>query len=194
MSRRAEVERRTKETEVRAALSLDEAGEPRVSVGIGFFDHMLTLLAFHWGVSLDLTAKGDIHVDGHHTVEDVGIVLGDALSRAAGDKKGIARYGFASVPMDEALVRVTLDLSGRPIVVMDAAALPDNKVGDFDTELVLEFLRAFANHAGLTLHVEIVSGANRHHVIEAIFKALGRALAAAFSRGAGGVPSTKGVL
>jgi len=194
MPRSSQKERRSKETEIRVALSLDAAGEPRVSTGMGFFDHMLTLLGFHWGVTLDLTAKGDLQVDGHHTVEDIGIVLGDALTEALGDKKGIARYGFASIPMDEALVRVTVDISGRPMLTMNQEALPDNKVGEFDTELIVEFLRAFANHAGLTVHIEIMRGKNRHHVIEAIFKGLARALKAATTMGGGGVPSTKSVL
>jgi imidazoleglycerol-phosphate dehydratase len=194
MARRAEKERKSKETEIRVALSLDTAAEPRISTGVGFFDHMLTLLGFHWGVTLDVAAKGDIEVDAHHTVEDVGIVLGEALKAALGDMKGINRYGFAAVPMDEALVRVTLDISGRPLVVANDDAIPANKVGEFDTELAVEFLRALANHAGLTVHVEIVRGTNRHHIIEALFKALARALKAAVAHGTGGIPSTKGML
>ncbi|MBN1808320.1 MAG: imidazoleglycerol-phosphate dehydratase HisB [Planctomycetes bacterium] len=192
MARSAQKERTSKETGVRVALNIDEAGEPRVSTGIGFFDHMLTLLGFHWGVTLDVDAKGDTEVDGHHTVEDVGIVLGDALTEALGDKKGINRYGFASVPMDEALVRASVDVSGRPLLVMNEDVVPKEKVGAFDTELAAEFLRAFANHAGLTVHVEIVRGANAHHVLEAVFKAAARALRTATGKGAGGVPSSKG--
>lgn len=193
--RAAAVERRTAETQISLQVNLDDAQAPKVQTGLGFFDHMLVLLGRHGFFSLKLTVAGDLEVDGHHTVEDTGICLGQALSRALGDKVGIARYGTAFVPMDEALAMVSLDISGRPYLVFDAV-LPSGKVGDFDLELVEEFLRALAVHAGLTLHVRLLAGKNAHHMAEAIFKALGRALAAAMAKDprVTGVLSTKGSL
>lgn len=191
--RKAEVSRKTKETQITVSLNLNETLDPSVETGVGFFDHMLSSLGFHSGFSLKINARGDLDVDQHHTVEDVGIALGDALAQALGDKKGIRRFGFASVPMDEALAKVSLDISGRPLLEIHGE-LPDGKVGDFDAALVVEFLRGLANHAAVTLHVEVVSGQDKHHTLEAVFKALGRALKDAVSTDSGDIPSTKGVL
>ena len=193
--RTAAVERRTAETKICLSVQLDEPKTPLVQTGLGFFDHMLVLLGRHGFFGLQLEVQGDLEVDGHHTVEDTGICLGQALQQALGDKAGIARYGTAFVPMDEALAMVSLDISGRPYLVFDAQ-LPFGKVGDFDLELVEEFLRALAVHAGLTLHVRLLSGKNAHHMVEAIFKALGRALAEAMAKDSRvrGVLSTKGSL
>ena len=193
--RTAAVERRTAETKICLSVQLDEPKTPLVQTGLGFFDHMLVLLGRHGFFGLQLEVQGDLEVDGHHTVEDTGICLGQALNQALGDKAGIARYGTAFVPMDEALAMVSLDISGRPYLVFDAQ-LPFGKVGDFDLELVEEFLRALSVHAGLTLHVRLLSGKNAHHMVEAIFKALGRALAEAMAKDSRvrGVLSTKGSL
>ncbi|WP_319404327.1 imidazoleglycerol-phosphate dehydratase HisB [uncultured Anaeromusa sp.] len=193
--RTAAVERRTAETKICLSVQLDEPKTPQVQTGLGFFDHMLVLLGRHGFLGLQLEVQGDLEVDGHHTVEDTGICLGQALQQALGDKIGIARYGTAFVPMDEALAMVSLDISGRPYLVFDAQ-LPFGKVGDFDLELVEEFLRALSVHAGLTLHVRLLSGKNAHHMVEAIFKALGRALADAMAKDSRvrGVLSTKGSL
>ena len=193
--RTAAVERRTAETKICLSVQLDEPKTPLVQTGLGFFDHMLVLLGRHGFFGLQLEVQGDLEVDGHHTVEDTGICLGQALNQALGDKAGIARYGTAFVPMDEALAMVSLDISGRPYLVFDAQ-LPFGKVGDFDLELVEEFLRALSVHAGLTLHVRLLSGKNAHHMVEAIFKALGRALAEAMAKDSRvrGVLSTKGTL
>ena len=193
--RTAAVERRTAETKICLSVQLDEPKTPTVQTGLGFFDHMLVLLGRHGFFGLQLEVQGDLEVDGHHTVEDTGICLGQALQQALGDKAGIARYGTAFVPMDEALAMVSLDISGRPYLVFDAQ-LPFGKVGDFDLELVEEFLRALSVHAGLTLHVRLLSGKNAHHMVEAIFKALGRALADAMAKDSRvrGVLSTKGTL
>lgn len=193
--RTAAVERRTAETKICLSVQLDEPKTPLVQTGLGFFDHMLVLLGRHGFFGLQLEAQGDLEVDGHHTVEDTGICLGQALQQALGDKAGIARYGTAFVPMDEALAMVSLDISGRPYLVFEAQ-LPFGKVGDFDLELVEEFLRALSVHAGLTLHVRLLSGKNAHHMVEAIFKALGRALAEAMAKDSRvrGVLSTKGTL
>ncbi|WP_027937936.1 imidazoleglycerol-phosphate dehydratase HisB [Anaeroarcus burkinensis] len=193
--RTAAVERRTAETKICLSVQLDEPKTPLVQTGLGFFDHMLVLLGRHGFFGLQLEVQGDLEVDGHHTVEDTGICLGQALQQALGDKAGIARYGTAFVPMDEALAMVSLDISGRPYLVFDAQ-LPFGKVGDFDLELVEEFLRALSVHAGLTLHVRLLSGKNAHHMVEAIFKALGRALADAMAKDSRvrGVLSTKGTL
>lgn len=193
--RTAAVERRTAETKICLSVQLDEPKTPLVQTGLGFFDHMLVLLGKHGFFGLQLEVQGDLEVDGHHTVEDTGICLGQALQQALGDKAGIARYGTAFVPMDEALAMVSLDISGRPYIVFDAQ-LPFGKVGDFDLELVEEFLRALSVHAGLTLHVRLLSGKNAHHMVEAIFKALGRALADAMAKDSRvrGVLSTKGTL
>lgn len=193
--RTAAVERRTAETKICLSVQLDEPKTPLVQTGLGFFDHMLVLLGRHGFFGLQLEVQGDLEVDGHHTVEDTGICLGQALQQALGDKAGIARYGTAFVPMDEALAMVSLDVSGRPYLVFDAQ-LPFGKVGNFDLELVEEFLRALSVHAGLTLHVRLLSGKNAHHMVEAIFKALGRALADAMAKDSRvrGVLSTKGTL
>ncbi|MHB1042926.1 MAG: imidazoleglycerol-phosphate dehydratase HisB [Eubacteriales bacterium] len=187
--------RKTKETEINVSLGLDGAGVSRVSTGLPFFDHMLTLLAKHTAINLELTARGDLAVDGHHTVEDVGICLGRALKEALGDKSGIRRYGHAVVPMDEALALVAVDLSGRAFLAFDAV-ISSPRVGNFDTELVEEFFRALAANGEFTLHVKLLSGKNTHHIIESVFKALARALrdAAAPDERIVGVPSTKGEL
>ncbi|HMM20096.1 MAG TPA: imidazoleglycerol-phosphate dehydratase HisB [Selenomonadales bacterium] len=195
MSRMASKERSTSETRVQITLNLDGTGEAAVATGIGFFDHMLLLLAKHGLFDLKVQAEGDLYVDGHHTVEDTGIVLGQALALALGDKSGIRRYGTAFVPMDEALAMVVADISGRPFLHFEAA-LPATQIGGYASELTEEFLRALAVQAGLTLHVRLLSGRNAHHMTEAIFKALGRALAEAvrIDGRIDGVLSTKGVL
>lgn len=189
------VSRQTQETRVNVSVALDGTGESRIATGIGFFDHMLTLFAKHGLFTLEIQATGDLAVDCHHTVEDVGIVLGQALQQAAGDKRGIRRYGQFLVPMDEALAQVILDFSGRPFLVFDAE-LGQGRVGELDVEMVEEFLRALAVNAGITLHVRVLYGKNRHHMIEAIFKALGRALAQSLEIDprVQGVPSSKGML
>jgi imidazoleglycerol-phosphate dehydratase len=195
MARTSVIERKTGETQIAIELNLDGQGQSEIATGIGFFDHMLILWAKHGLFDLKVKANGDLEVDGHHTVEDAGIVLGTAIKEALGDKKGIKRYGTAFVPMDEALAFVSLDISGRPYLVFDAE-LPGGSVGGFDTELVEEFLRALAVHAGLTLHVRLLYGKNAHHMVEGIFKALGRALSEACLKDERivGVMSTKGVL
>ena len=194
-TRQARLERRTSETDIALSVSLDGDGGGEVVTGVGFFDHMLTHVARHGLLHLTVQATGDLHIDDHHTVEDVGIALGSALREAAGDKAGIARYGFALVPMDEALVSCALDWSGRGLLAHDFA-FSSPKIGTFDTELVAEFFRAVAAHAGLTLHFEQRRGANAHHIAEAAFKAFGRALDMAKRRDerVQGIPSTKGVL
>lgn len=193
--RQAAVSRQTKETAVEVQLTVDGVGETDVTTGIGFFDHMLTLFGKHGLFDLTVKAKGDLAVDGHHTVEDTGIVLGQALGKAAGNKTGIRRYGQYYLPMDEALALVVVDFSGRPYLALEAE-LGQGCVGDFDVELLEEFLRAFAFNAGLTLHVRLLAGRNRHHMLEAIFKGLGRALAQALEIDprVQGVPSSKGCL
>jgi imidazoleglycerol-phosphate dehydratase len=194
--RSATVARRTAETDITATLSLDGSGVADVDTGIGFLDHMLTALARHAMLDLAVRARGDLHIDFHHTTEDVGIVLGQALARAVGDKRGIRRYGQSLLPMDEALVEAALDLSGRPFLAWDVAFERD-KVGAMDTELFEEFFRAFAMHGLLTLHVTRRAGRNAHHVAEAAFKAVARALRMAVEpdpRAAGAIPSTKGSL
>jgi imidazoleglycerol-phosphate dehydratase len=194
--RKASVKRTTKETDVEVAIDLDGNGVSSISTGIGFFDHMLDLLARHSRIDIAVTAKGDLHIDHHHTTEDVGITLGQAVKQALGDMKGITRYADVHLPMDEALTRVVVDVSGRPFLVFKAEFARD-KVGAFDTELVREWFQAFAMNAGLTLHVETLYGSNDHHIAESCFKGLARALRAAFAidpRAAGEVPSTKGVL
>ena len=173
--RRGEVHRRTRETDINLALLLDGRGETAIRTGVGFMDHMLTLLAVHGFFDLSITATGDTEVDDHHSVEDLGIALGQAFKQALGELSGIARYGAAAVPMDEALVRVTLDCSNRPFLHY-GITVPDTKVGNFDTALAKEFLRAFSLHGGITLHLEMAHGENSHHILEAAFKALGRAL------------------
>jgi imidazoleglycerol-phosphate dehydratase len=191
----AEIERRTSETDIRLRLDLDGQGLHEIDTGVPFFDHMLNHVALHGLLDLSLRARGDIEIDAHHTVEDVGIVLGQALAQALGDKRGIQRYGSQMMPMDEALVLVALDFSGRSLLVYDVD-LPAATVGQFDTELVPEFLRALAHNAGLTLHIKLLHGSNTHHIIEAVFKGLGRALqqGVAPDPRRRDVPSTKGVL
>lgn len=193
--RKATVERKTLETQVALILSLDGTGQADVRTGIGFLDHMLTLLAKHGFLDLTVRAQGDLDVDSHHTVEDVGIVLGDALARALGAKESIHRYGNCFLPMDETLAQVCLDCSGRPFLVFDAQ-IPKARLGAFDAEMAEEFFRAVAVHAGLTLHIRILYGANVHHQIEAIFKAFARALAEAVAPDprVHGVMSSKGAL
>ncbi len=194
--REASIARKTTETEIDVRLSLDGEGRYSVSTGIGFLDHMLEQLARHGLVDLDLAAKGDLHIDAHHTTEDTGIAVGQAVSAALGDRKGIRRYGHAYVPMDEALVRVALDLSNRPYLIWQVD-LPAQKLGSMDTELFREWFQAFAQHAGATLHVECLYGTNTHHIVEACFKALARALRLAAEidpRRSDAVPSTKGSL
>src|SRR5207342_1379742 len=188
--------RATKETNIEVAVDLDGKGISKVSTGIGFFDHMLDLLARHSRIDITVKAKGDLHIDHHHTTEDVGIALGQAVKQALGDMKGIARYADVHVPMDEALTRVALDISGRPFLVFKAEFVRD-KVGSFDTELVQEWFQAFAVNAAVTLHVATLYGTNDHHIAESCFKGLARALRTAISidaRAAGEVPSTKGTL
>lgn len=190
--RTATVERNTKETQIAATLCLD-GGEVAVSTGNGFFDHMLTAFAVHGGFGLQLTVQGDLEVDTHHTVEDTGIVLGQALRRALGDFSGIARYGSFAVPMDESLARCDLDLSNRPFLVF-RATFQQERCGDYETCVTEEFWRAFAVNAGITLHIDVPYGTNAHHQIEAIFKAVGHALHGAVQPTDGAVLSTKGVL
>ena len=190
--RQASIQRTTKETDVSLTLCLD-GGEVNVSTGIGFFDHMLTALAFYAGFGLELSALGDLHVDGHHTVEDVGIVLGQAFREALGDKKGIHRYGTAFVAMDEALCRTVLDCSNRPYLVFDAP-MPQPVIGGYDSCLTVEFMRAFAVNSGITLHQKCEYGGNAHHITEALFKSLGLAQKEAVQIEGDKVVSTKGVL
>ncbi|MFN3883457.1 MAG: imidazoleglycerol-phosphate dehydratase HisB [Rhodocyclaceae bacterium] len=194
--RSAEISRNTLETQVRVQLDLDGSGRSHLATGIGFFDHMLDQIARHGLIDLTIEARGDLHIDAHHTVEDVGITLGQALAQALGDKKGLARYGHAYVPLDEALARVVIDLSGRPGLVFDVE-FTRARIGEFDVDLVREFFQALVNHAGITLHIDVLRGANAHHQAEAVFKAFARALRMAASldpRTAGLVPSTKGSL
>ncbi len=194
--RSAKIERNTKETQISVAVDLDGTGRSDISTGVGFFDHMLDQIARHAPLDLELLAKGDLHIDGHHTVEDVGIGFGQAVDRALGDRTGIARYGDAHVPLDEALTRVVVDISGRPFLVYDLR-FPTPKIGEFDTELVREFFQAVAVHARIGLHIETLRGANSHHVAESAFKGFARAFGKAVAidpRRMGAVPSTKGTL
>jgi len=196
MSRIAEVQRNTKETQIRVRVNLDGTGEAKLATGIGFFDHMLDQIARHGLIDLEIDAKGDLHIDGHHTVEDVGITLGQAVAQAVGDKKGLTRYGHAYVPLDEALSRVVVDFSGRPGMHMDVK-FRAGMIGGFDTQLAYEFFQGFANHAGVTLHIDNLKGDNAHHQCETIFKAFARALRTALTidpRAAEMIPSTKGSL
>jgi imidazoleglycerol-phosphate dehydratase len=195
-AREAQVSRHTKETRITARVNLDGSGQCRVVTGIGFFDHMLDQIARHGAIDLDITAEGDLHIDGHHTVEDVGITLGQAVRQAMGDKLGIRRFGHAYVPLDEALSRVVIDISGRPglewHIDFTRAA-----IGEFDVDLAREFFQGFVNHALITVHVDNLRGDNAHHQCETVFKAFGRALRLALEtdpRAAGAVPSTKGSL
>ena len=196
MTRVAEVSRKTRETDIQVRLGLDGAGKAQIATGIGFFDHMLEALARHALFDLDVRAKGDLHVDQHHTVEDVGIVVGQALARALGDRRGIRRYGEATVPLDDALARVVVDVSGRPYVAFHADPPTWQKLGDYDVALTPEFFRALATHGGLTPHVDLLRGQNAHHVVEAVFKAAARALgdATRLDPRVQDVPSTKGSL
>ena len=192
MARTATIERNTKETQISVQLDLD-GGEVQVNTGIGFFDHMLTAFGFYAGIGLKLTAKGDLYVDGHHTVEDTGIVLGQAIREALGDRKGIRRFGSAYVPMDEALAFTALDFSNRPYLVFDAE-MPQERIGEYDSCLTLEFMRAVAHNAGITLHQKCFYGVNAHHITEGLFKAFGLAVKDAVKIEGTGVTSTKGVL
>jgi imidazoleglycerol-phosphate dehydratase len=196
MSREATLERKTSETEIRLTLKLDGSGVSKISTGVAFFDHMLTLFAKHGLMDLELTAKGDIEVDYHHTVEDTGILLGQALAKTLGDKAGIRRYGFSYVPMDEALVRSVVDLSGRPFLAYNAPADVPAIGAAFAFQLVEEFLRAISVNAGMNLHVDVLAGRDAHHMAEGIFKSLARALdeATRIDPRVQGIPSTKGVL
>jgi imidazoleglycerol-phosphate dehydratase len=192
----AEVQRNTAETQIGVRVNLDGTGQARLSTGIGFFDHMLDQIARHGLIDLDIDAKGDLHIDGHHTVEDVGITLGQAFAKAVGDKKGIRRYGHAYVPLDEALSRVVIDFSGRPGLHM-RVPFKSGMVGGFDTQLAFEFFQGFVNHAGVTLHIDNLHGENAHHQAETVFKAFARALRMALERDArmgDVIPSTKGSL
>jgi len=186
--------RTTKETDISIGLVLNQEGEGDIDTGIGFFNHMLHLFAFRAGITLDVKCTGDLHIDGHHTVEDVGIALGLAISEALGEKRGITRYGSASIPMDESLVNCVMDISGRPFLVFNAE-FPAERVGTLETELVEEFFRAVALNAGITIHINLAYGKNTHHMVEAIFKAFGAAFKQAVSpTGSSEIPSTKGVL
>jgi len=200
--RQAILERKTQETDIRLSLDLDSKGECDIQTGIGFFDHMLSLFAFRAGITLQVSCKGDLTVDGHHTVEDVGIALGGAIAQALGDKRGIRRYGQATIPMDESLASCALDLSGRPCLVFNAS-FPAARIGvsetdphmpAFETELTEEFLRAISSGCGMTLHINLAYGKNTHHMIEAIFKAFGCAFGEAIAVIGSDISSTKGVL
>lgn len=194
--RQAQVSRNTKETRIRVEVNLDGTGCSQIETGIGFFDHMLEQIARHGMIDLTVQAEGDLYVDGHHTVEDVGIALGQAFAKAVGDKAGVRRYGHSYVPLDEALSRVVIDLSGRPGLVFECA-FTSAMIGGLDSQLVREFFQGFVNHALVTLHVDNLRGINAHHQAETIFKAFGRAVRMAVEsdpRAAGAVPSTKGVL
>lgn len=194
--RKAEIKRETKETRISAKVELDGAGVTRISTGIGFFDHMLDQLGRHSLINIEIKAEGDLHIDQHHTVEDTGIALGEAIRKALGDKRGIRRYADIHLPMDETLTRVALDLSGRAFLVF-RTNFNTGKIGDFDTQLVREFFQAFAMNAGITLHVETLYGFNDHHIAESAFKALARALRSAIEIDPGqkgAIPSTKGTI
>jgi len=192
-TRTAQIHRQTKETDIVCELNLDGVGRYEMDTGAGFLDHMLTHLSKHGRIDLTVKAKGDLHIDPHHTTEDIGICLGECLLSALGDKKGIARYGYSSVPMEDALANVSLDLSGRPACVYNAE-YRSSKIGDFDVECVEEFLRAFSNSGKFNLHVNVPYGTNSHHIAEAIFKALGQAIATAVRIVGTEIPSTKGQL
>lgn len=196
MSRAAEITRETSETSILLRLVIDGSGASKVSTGVGFFDHMLDQLARHSGFDLEVQAQGDLDVDSHHTVEDVGIALGEGLAQALGDKRGIRRFGWSMVPMEEALARVALDLSGRPLISFEVP-VPAEAIGNYDPDLTEEFFTALTRSAGITLHVKLLEGRNSHHIVESVFKAVAQALASATQidpRRAGEVPSTKGVL
>jgi imidazoleglycerol-phosphate dehydratase len=195
-ARKAQVSRNTAETQIKISLNLDGSGQAKLSTGIGFFDHMLDQIARHGLIDLDIAAVGDLHIDGHHTVEDVGIALGQAVHQAVGDKRGIRRYGHAYVPLDEALSRVVVDFSGRPGLIMHVP-FKAGMIGGFDTQLAYEFFQGFVNHAFVTLHIDNLRGENAHHQCETVFKAFARALRMALEldpRALGTIPSTKGSL
>ena len=192
----SQIERNTLETQIKISINLDGTGNASFVTGVPFLDHMLDQIARHGLIDMDIVAKGDLHIDAHHTVEDIGITLGLAFAKAIGDKKGLCRYGHAYVPLDEALSRVVIDFSGRPGLFYDVK-FPKGMIGSFDVDLFREFFQGFVNHAGVTLHIDNLKGANSHHIAETIFKALGRALRMAITadaRMAGIMPSTKGVL
>ena len=189
----AKILRKTNETDISIEINLDGQGRYEIDTGVGFLDHMLTHLSKHSGIDLKLNAKGDLDVDGHHTVEDVAICMGEALLKTLGDKKGITRYGNSSVPMEDALANIAVDLSGRPFCVYDVN-YTSSKIGDFDVECIEEFLRSFANNGKFNLHITVPHGTNNHHIAEAIFKGLGQAMAAAISIVGTDIPSTKGLL
>lgn len=196
MQRKAEVERNTLETRIRVAINLDGSGESRLDTGLPFLEHMLDQVARHGMIDMEIAAKGDLHIDGHHTTEDIGIALGQAMASAVGDKRGIRRYGHAYIPLDEALTRVVVDFSGRPGLEFNVE-FPRAQIGGFDTELFYEFFQGFVNHAGVTLHADTLKGRNAHHIAETLFKAFGRALRMALEpdqRMSGILPSTKGKL
>ena len=196
MSRTSEISRSTGETDINVALTLDGAGGGERTTGVGFFDHMLDAFARHGGLDLDIDAKGDLETGSHHTVEDVGIVIGQALDEALGDRSGITRFGHAVVPMDDARASAAIDISGRPFVAFDGLEIPARTIGGFETDLVEEFVRAVASNAKLTVHVTVERGRDAHHMVEACFKAFARALREATSvdPNASGIPSTKGSL
>jgi len=194
--RKAEVTRNTRETQITVKLNIDGTGQSKLDTGIGFFDHMLDQIARHGMIDLEVSAVGDLHIDGHHTIEDVGITIGQALAQAVGDKSGVRRYGHAYVPLDEALSRVVVDFSGRPGLEMHVP-FKSGAIGLFDTQLAFEFFQGFVNHAFVTLHIDNLRGENSHHQAETVFKAFGRALRMAMEldpRSVGVIPSTKGVL
>jgi imidazoleglycerol-phosphate dehydratase len=194
--RTARIARKTAETDISLSVTIEGTGAYEVHTGIPFLDHMLSLMCKHGLLDADLRARGDLDVDDHHTVEDVGIVLGQALKKAAGDMRGIRRYGAATVPMDEAIAAVSLDVSGRPYLVYNVSYPKRSKIKDFDVDLVQDFLHAFVSHAGVTLHVNVPYGRNTHHMVEAVFKALGRALREALEKDprSTSIPSTKGII
>ena len=193
MNRKAKIKRKTKETDISLEINLDGKGKSDISTGIGFFDHMLTLLSRFSGIDMKIKAKGDISVDTHHTVEDTGICLGEAIKKAMGEKKGIRRFGFASVPMDEVLVNTSLDISGRPLLVFNVPSIKGRE-GSFEIEDTKEFLKGFTIHTGITIHINLIYGDNLHHINEAVFKSIGLALKDAVKIEGGDIPSTKGRL
>ncbi|MFC1553779.1 imidazoleglycerol-phosphate dehydratase HisB [candidate division KSB1 bacterium] len=191
--RKAKISRKTNETDITVSIAINGKRKIKINTGIGFFDHMLELFAFHGGFDLEVTGKGDLKVDCHHLIEDTGLVLGEAFRKILGDKSSIKRYGIAFVPMDESLSRTVIDISGRPFIVFNSSFSQD-KIGDMDTEMVKEFFHAFAQKSGITLHIETLYGENNHHICESIFKSFGQSLSEASSPKGSQIPSTKGVL